>query len=526
MERYHFSNSNIDLASEQAAEFLASVGVDRREALRIKLTLEEVLLECQSKFGEETVFTLKCEKRFSAPRMELVVQAEAYNPLERGENGDELISSLLAGVGLAPTWSYKNGRNYIVFTPKKKKISQTVKMIVAVLLSLVAGSLLTLLPEAVQIGLSEHFLTPVTELFLGLISAIAGPLVFLSVLGSICSMGSLENLGNIGKKTILTIFGCSASVGLVLTAIAALFYDVTTGGGIASDFSQILELIYGIVPSNLFEPFISGNALQIILIAVMFGIAALTLSAKISGVISLIEQLGFIVQTVMGFVSGLLPFAIFVIFTDMIVSRDLKNLLGFWKMLLIMLLLAVIYLTFMVLWTAARKKVAPLTLIKKVLPTFIIAFATASSAAAFSTNVEDTHKKLGVSKKLVEFATPLGQVLFKPSIYIMIGAMQLAFAESCGIEITVSWLFLGYITNLLMSFAVPPVAGGALMGLTVAFTQVGIPLEVMGVAVAINTIFDFPATATNTVGWQITMIHAADSLNLLDKEILRRDPIN
>ena len=53
MEEHSFSNSNIDLACEDVGVFLTSVGVEKREALRIKLTLEEILLEYQAKFGEE-----------------------------------------------------------------------------------------------------------------------------------------------------------------------------------------------------------------------------------------------------------------------------------------------------------------------------------------------------------------------------------------------------------------------------------------------------------------------------------------
>ena len=53
METFNFSNSNIDLACEEVGKFLASAGGDRREALCLKRTFEEVLLEYQSKFGED-----------------------------------------------------------------------------------------------------------------------------------------------------------------------------------------------------------------------------------------------------------------------------------------------------------------------------------------------------------------------------------------------------------------------------------------------------------------------------------------
>ena len=110
MEEYSFSNSSIDLACDDIGVFLTSVGVEKREALRIKLTLEEILLEYQAKFGEEANFKVRCVKRLLTLKVELIVPGRVYNPLEKDEE-ENVIHGILAGIGLAPTWSYKNGKN-------------------------------------------------------------------------------------------------------------------------------------------------------------------------------------------------------------------------------------------------------------------------------------------------------------------------------------------------------------------------------------------------------------------------------
>ena len=522
METFNFSNSQIDLACEGVGEFLAKSGVDRRETLRLKLTLEETLLEYQAKFGEERTYKLKCTKRLSSIRVEIEVSGESFNPLEKEGDDGALINGLLAGIGLAPTYSYKNGKNYIVFTPKKKPMSSTVKMFVAIVLSVIVGLLLTLLPDNARSNLSEHFLIPVSDLFFGSVAAVSSPFIFLSVLGSICSMGNTETFGKIGKKTIGAIFGYMTFAGLGLTLIAIPFYKVTLGGVSGADFTKVLDLIYNIVPTNIFEPFINGNSLQIIFIAVLFGIAMLMLSSKINGVFTVVEQLSALVQSVMGIVLEALPFALFVIFTNMIVSGTIIELVGSYKMILLIFLLVIVYLAAMILLISLRKKVSPSLLIKKILPTFLIALTTASSAAAFSTNINDANKKLGIHKSLVDFGIPLGQVLFKMSEFAMFIPIVLTFAENYGIPITPVWLILAYITVWLISFAVPPVAGGAIMGFTVVFAQLGLPMEAMAIAIALNAITDFPLTAMNVPGWQLTMIDVAGFLNMLDKETLRK----
>ena len=521
MEEYSFSNSSIDLACDDIGVFLTSVGVEKREALRIKLTLEEILLEYQAKFGEEANFKVRCVKRLLTLKVELIVPGRVYNPLEKDEE-ENVIHGILAGIGLAPTWSYKNGKNYIVFIPKKKPISGTVKMVAAIALAVIAGIILNLLPDGIRKGANDYVLTPVTNAIMGLISAVSGPLIFLSVLGSICSMGNMETLGKIGSKTIKVILLYMSVIAVLMTAFGSLFYQVEFGGGGASNFSQILDLIYDIVPSNLFEPFVTGNALQLIFISIIVGLAMLVLSSRVNGVFQLVEQFSTIVQTIMSGLSSMLPILIFVLFTGMISSGNLGAILDSWKMILVIVLMCVVYYAINILRIAVIKKVSPALLLKKAWPTLLIALTTASSAAAFGTNTRDANKKLGIDKKLVEFAIPIGQVLFMPGFIAMLFGMEAGFAESCGIPITLPWLIIGLITNLLLSFAIPPVPGGAMMGFTIAFTQLGIPMEIMGVALAVNAITDFPATACNVSSWQLTMIDVADSLGSLNKETLRK----
>lgn len=523
MEKYQFSNHHINQASEQVGTFLEAFGVERREALRIKLTFEEILLNYQEKLGQSAGFCVRCIKRFSAMRIELTVAGAPFDPLHRDGEESDVMQGLLAGIGLAPTWSYKRGTNRVVFLSRKKPLSGTIKMVIAIGLAMAAGTLLNLLPDGIRAGVNDYVLTPVTDAFMGLISAVAVPLIFLSVLGSICSMGNMETLGKIGSKTIQVIGLYMAIIGGCMTALGSLFYHVELHGSGASGFLQLLDMVYDIVPSNLFEPFVTGNTLQLIFISVMVGLAMLALSSRVSGVFDLVEQLSAIVQTVMATLSQLLPALIFVLFTGMISSGKLGAIIGAWKTVAVILLLMLLYYLINLFRIAITKKVSPILLWKKTMPTFMIALTTASSAAAFTTNVKDAAQRLGIDKRLAAFATPLGQVLFMPAYFAMLFGTEIGLAEACNIPITIPWLLIGFATNLLISFAVPPIPGGAAMGFTVAFAQLGIPVEMMAVAIAINAIPDFPATAVHASGWQLTLIDVADALNMLDKETLREN---
>ena len=525
MEKYVFSNTQIEKASQQVDKTLATYGVERREALRIKLTFEEILLEYQEKLGENASFQVRFGNRCSTIRVEIIVTGESFDPMDKSEQDADVLRGLLSGLGLAPIWNYKNGKNRIVFLSKKKPLSGTIKMLGALALAIVTGFLLTLMPVDISAKVNNYLLTPVTNAIIGLISAISGPLIFLSVLGSICSMGNMEIMGKIGGKTIKIILLYMLVIGICITGLGSLFYHVEWGNSKTSDFLKILELIYDIIPSNLFEPFITGNTLQLIFIAIMFGLVMLVLSSRVNGVFSLVEQFSSIVQTAMAELSALLPILIFFIFTGMISNGKLNIVLQSWKMILVILLLMIFYYVINLLRIAVTKKISPLLLFKKIGPTFLIALTTASSAAAFSVNTQDSVSKLGIDKKLVEFATPLGQVLFMPGVVTMFFGMEIGFAESCGMTITTSWLIIALITNILLAFAVPPVSGGMIMGFTIAFAQLGIPVEVLGIALTVDAILDFPCTACDISSWQLTMIDVADSLNMLDKEVLHKEDV-
>lgn len=220
-------NENIDFAGQEVEEFLAACHVERREALRIKLTVEELLLGYQAHFGEEIAFELKCVKRFSSIKIEVIVAGAAFNPLASINEADDVIHTLLAGIGLAPSWNYRNGKNYTVFIPKVKPISTSVKMAGAILLALVSGMLLNLLPDGIRSTTNTYLLLPTTDAFIGLITAVSVPLIFFSVLGSILSMGNMETLGKIGGKLIKTILLAGTLTGILITAFGSLFLPVT-----------------------------------------------------------------------------------------------------------------------------------------------------------------------------------------------------------------------------------------------------------------------------------------------------------
>ncbi|MBR2039609.1 MAG: hypothetical protein IJ947_04375 [Phascolarctobacterium sp.] len=158
MNKYLLTNSNIDIISDEIGAFLDKCKVDRKDAMRIKLAVEETLLSYQERFGEDKEISLVSRKRLGRPRIGISIIGERFNPFENINNekaeleDSAVLHGILTNMGIAPNWEYKNGVNLIAFTPKRKPPSQIAQLGISIVAAVVCGFLCMLLPDGVSTG--------------------------------------------------------------------------------------------------------------------------------------------------------------------------------------------------------------------------------------------------------------------------------------------------------------------------------------------------------------------------------------
>ena len=401
-------------------------------------------------------------------------------------------------------------------------ITKLLLLALSVVLAAVCGGICTLLPEYIRSFLSVQLITPIFNTFMGLLTAIAGPMIFLSVVWGVYSIGDTATLSKIGKRMILRFLLISFLLALLAGAAMLPFFPLTGSGGSSFDFSQLLQMVLDIVPGNFFTPFTQANPLQIIFVAVVIGLAMLVLGAKVSSVASFVEQSNSVIQLIMEAVSGMIPFFVFGSIFNMILSGSFSTLLQSSKLLPIMLLGHVLVCAVYLLLVCVRKRVSLPIFVKKVAPTFLIGLSTASSAAAYSTNVECCEKQLGIDRQIINFGIPLGQVVFMPGAAVIFLAAGLCMAEVYGVPISPAWLISALLITVVLAVAAPPVPGGGLTCYTMLFLQLNIPAEAVAITIALNVILEFFGTAVNLFCLQAELVELAGSLDRLDVEMLRR----
>ncbi len=139
-------------------------------------------------------------------------------------------------------------------------------------------------------------------------------------------------------------------------------------------------------------------------------------------------------------------------------------------------------------------------MVKKILPAFLIALGTASSAAAFDSSYHCCREGFGIPERVVNFGLPLGQTMSKPAGSALYFFSVLCFGLNAGVELTPLWVVSLYLLSVTLAVTGPPVPGGALSALAILFAQMGIPTSYMAVAISLSLLIDFPGTATHVAG--------------------------
>ena len=496
---YRLSPETVDLLSQEFADSLTEAEADRKDILRLRLSLEEILESWSSALPDVPV-TFCAKKRLGRQRIEIRVEGKELQADDVLKNC-LLSSRLLAQAGLTLTQSYQNGENCLtVEPPRKRKLGQMQKLLLAIVSAVVLGLLQRLLPASAQAGV-RAVTDPLFTLILNLLRTISSPMIFLAICWGIFNIGDMTMLGRIGKK--------------VIGRIAPL--ELSSGGAALSGFSTIYQIILDIVPSDIISPFLNGNTLQIIFLGAAVGIALLILGDRAAAVRTFIEQTNEVVQFLMEAIGDLIPLFVFFSLFALLGSDFGSELSGILKAIVITYALCPLMCLVFIGILAARRRVSFRLLVQKLLPTFLIGLTTASSSAAFATNLETCEKKLGIPPMLAHFAVPLEQVLYMPSVAVAFVATCLCMAENFGTAITPAWLLTMIVVTGLLSLAMPPIPGGALTCYMVMFTQLGIPGEALALAVAINSMIDFIATASNLTCLQVEVTAVAGQLGMSQK---------
>jgi Na+/H+-dicarboxylate symporter len=351
------------------------------------------------------------------------------------------------------------------------------------------------------------------DLFLRALKMIIVPLVFSSIVSGVVNLGSSNTLGRLGAKTIT--YYISTSLAAIITGLILVNF-IRPGIGadlgfrvdvpeLTSSTGSLSDIILRMIPTNLFEAFASADMLAIIFFALVFGFFIPKVSENYSTpLINFFNAIFEVMMKLTSFIIMFAPIGILGIVTGVVADQasDKAKLVSMMQHLGVYMLTVLGGLAFHIFITLPLLlkfvgKVNPFLHFKAMSLPLITAFSTSSSSATLPLTMEAVENEAGVSNKISSFVLPLGATINMDgtALYECVAAMFIA--QAYGYEMTFIKQMIVVVTALLASIGAAGIPMAGLVMMSVVLTAVGLPLEGVGLILAVDRPLDMCRTAVN-----------------------------
>ena len=523
---FSLKKETVNSISQTISDFLQENKTERIFELRAKLLLEELLMILLNGVEEinETTFKLTLAKKSTKLWIGIDYPGKRFNPIER-EQMDVFSDMLLQNLDMEPVWSYISGVNRITITvpyTKDKKELQYVKAAVLAILAVLLGNVI---PDGVRSALTRYILTPFSDIFMDLLAVISPMLIFLGVVLSIINNGSMSSQQT--RNYIVRRYIAASIVLTIISTVALIpFFHFSLGSGLgelSASMDILFQMIMDLVPKNLIQPFTDGNIPQILILAFLFGTVIQSLDNRGDRISTSLGLIYDVFLHAVDYVSILLPVFIFSSLTALLWENGINIIISLWKPVLALILVYILLILLYVFYVAFKYKASVSVLLKKIYPSALIGFTTASSMAAFG-KVNEINETLGIEKTCNDFTVAIGGQLYCGAVSAVFLAIAYYLAEAFQTPVDIKWFFVAGIITLIISLASPPVSGGTLICLNIMMGSLGIPAKGLAVASTLALLFDFISTGSYIAMRHMEMVIQAGHLDMLDVDTLRAAP--
>jgi len=372
-------------------------------------------------------------------------------------------------------------------------------------------------------GLFGYYFTSATkytnwigELFLRSLNMIIIPLILCSITTGVASVGSSGNLGRLGLKTLsYYVFSTLAAILTGFALVTVLKPGVGADLGFQAPVEDIAAAIdnFGrtlikIVPTNIFEAMAQGQMLSIIFFAVLFGYFVTRAGEKQSRLINdFLSSLLEVIMKLTLFVIKFTPLGIFSITAKVIAQQielgnDISEVISRLGIYFITVLGGLVFHGFITLPLTVRilGKANPVKHFRNMATPLLTAFSTSSSNATLPLSMEAVEQNDGVSNKIASFTLPLGATINMngTALYECVAVMFIA--QAYGIDLSLGQQIIIVFTALLAAIGSAGIPMAGLVMMAVVLNAVGLPLEGIGLILAVDRILDMVRTAINVYG--------------------------
>lgn len=354
------------------------------------------------------------------------------------------------------------------------------------------------------------YVTWMGDLFLRALSMIIIPLIITSVISGVANIGGAHNLGRLGLKT-LSYYMATSLLAIVTGLILVNLFQPGIGAdlGFQKEVAELKALEGGLgnillrmVPKNIFNALVSADMLAIIFFSILVGFFITRVADEYKNPLINLFNGGFeVMMRLVSFIILFTPLGIFGIVTGVVAEQvdslaDLAGRMGLYMSTVFLGLLIHAAIT-LPLILKLYFKVSPWLHFKALRVPLITAFSTSSSSATLPLTMEAVEHNSGVSNKVTSFVLPLGATINMDGTALYECVAAIFIAQAYGIELTAVQQIIVVVTALLASIGAAGVPMAGLVMITVVLSAVGLPLEGVGLIIAVDRILDMCRTTVN-----------------------------
>jgi len=351
------------------------------------------------------------------------------------------------------------------------------------------------------------------EVFLRGLNMVIVPLIFCSVATGVANVGTAENLGRLGLKT-LGYYVLSTFIAIVIGFVLVQLFKPGVGADlgltvpvedISTGKESFGQTLINIVPTNIIKAMAEAHMLSIIFFAILSGFFITRVGEKSR--VALLDVLNAILDVIMKitlFIIMFTPLGVFsilakVISQQILIGNQVSEIIGSMGMYFLTVLLGLTIQGLVTLPLLVRflGRANPIKHLKNMTTVILTAFSTSSSNATLPLTMETVENKSGVSNKIASFTLPLGATINMngTALYECVAVMFIA--QAYGIDLTLGQQLIVVFTALLAAIGSAGIPMAGLVMMAVVLNAVGLPLEGIGLVLAVDRLLDMFRTVIN-----------------------------
>lgn len=416
-----------------------------------------------------------------------------------------------------------------------KKMNLTTKVLLGMALGIILGLIFNLTGMNAEGTFVNQFVVNgafhiVGKMFVNMLKMLVVPLVFFSLICGVTGIGDIRMLGRVGTKSF-ALYMLTTAIAIATAIIIAASLGIGDGLNLETaasftgkDAPPLSQVLIDIIPKNPVAAMANGDMLPIIFFSIMVGVSMLMVGHKAKPFIEGAEIANEIMMKMVNIIMALAPYAVFALIAKAVANLglDLLASLAGYVLVLVGALMFHLFVTLMIT-LKVFSGLSPVMFLKKIRNVQVFAFSTASSNATIPVTMRTVTQRFGVNNSVASFTVPFGATINMDGTAIMQGVATVFIANVYGVDLGMG----GYLTVILMSvlasIGTAGVPGVGLIMLSMVFTQVGLPVEGIGLVLGVDRLMDMIRTAVNVSGDAAVSSIVAKSEGKLDVSVFN-DP--